>query len=69
MNQCEFYEECGKPGAYFCEHEGRKKDGTPAACNSHKYLKMSAESIDEEIRALEEASKVTRKIMRLEFTI
>ncbi len=69
MNQCEFYEECGKAKAYFCEHEGRKRDGTAAACNSYKHLKRSSESIGEEIKALEQASRVTNKIMKLEFTI
>jgi len=38
MNQCEFYEECGKAGEYFCENKGKKRDGTDAACTSYKKL-------------------------------
>lgn len=67
MNQCEFYKECGKAVAYFCEHQGKKKDGADAACMSYNVLERAVRNADEKINGLEQSSRVTPKIMRLNF--
>ena len=67
MNQCGFYEECGKAEVYFCEHQGKKKDGTNTACMSYKMLERAARSADEKVKDVEKSSRVTHKIMRLDF--
>ncbi len=84
MYKCEYFSKCGDYNRHECSHYGNTLDGQRAYCCNLKLnlrllaemdveewadLERKAETIDDEIEALEEAVRPTAELMRWEVTV
>ena len=71
MDRCDYFSRCGTAGVYECEHGGNMPEGSASysCCNKVRLkLEEAAETIDDEIEALHEATRPTAELMRWEPT-
>ena len=96
MTKCEYFRNCGSPGMYECENDGKMPSKSLGVYCSNKIrldfersvetiddrefieydreelrgeLERAAATIGDEIASLDEATRVTRETLNIEFTI